>query len=95
MWTAAGIFSFATYGLTRLATNPNYAWRVGRFLSEGISPTCSHLGMVSDSMFVCIDDHTCDSIMAFIFQIEKRKKRTDFNRGKCRRRGNGKTSVID
>lgn len=36
MWTAAGIFSFATYGLTRLATNPDYAWRVGRFLSERI-----------------------------------------------------------
>jgi len=28
MWTTAGIFSFATYGLTRLATNPTYAWRV-------------------------------------------------------------------
>ncbi|CAF3834952.1 unnamed protein product [Adineta steineri] len=27
MWTTAGIVSFVTYGLTRLATNPTYAWR--------------------------------------------------------------------
>ncbi|CAF3906861.1 unnamed protein product [Rotaria sordida] len=27
MWTTAGIVSFVTYGLTRLATNPIYAWR--------------------------------------------------------------------
>ena len=28
MWTSAGIISFVTYGLTRLATNPTHAWRV-------------------------------------------------------------------
>ena len=28
MWTTAGIVSFVTYGLTRLATNPEHAWRV-------------------------------------------------------------------
>lgn len=28
MWTIVGIVSFATYGLTRLATNPVHAWRV-------------------------------------------------------------------
>ncbi|CAF1678995.1 unnamed protein product [Adineta ricciae] len=27
MWTTAGIVSFVTYGLTRLATNPEHAWR--------------------------------------------------------------------
>ncbi|CAF4738530.1 unnamed protein product [Rotaria sp. Silwood1] len=27
MWTTAGIVSFVTYGLTRLATDPIYAWR--------------------------------------------------------------------
>ncbi|UJR36913.1 hypothetical protein I4U23_029626 [Adineta vaga] len=26
MWTTAGIVSFVTYGLTRLATNPTHAW---------------------------------------------------------------------
>lgn len=26
-WTTAGIISFGTYGLTRLATDPTYAWR--------------------------------------------------------------------
>ena len=29
MWTTAGIISFASYGLTRLATDPVSAWRVG------------------------------------------------------------------
>jgi hypothetical protein len=31
MWTTAGIVSFVTYGLTRLATNPTYAWKVRIF----------------------------------------------------------------
>lgn len=82
MWTVAGIVSFVTYGLTRLATNPTYAWRVRRYfsLSETSSIYCELLGMVSDSMFMCTDGYTCHSIMAFIFQIEKNNKRTDFNR---------------
>ena len=37
MWTVAGIVSFVTYGLTRLATNPSYAWRVGKDLSLSLS----------------------------------------------------------
>jgi hypothetical protein len=28
MWTTAGIISFATYGLVRLATKPEHTWRV-------------------------------------------------------------------
>jgi hypothetical protein len=45
MWTAAGIVSFVTYGLTRLATNPTHAWRVwitsNRFLSS-LFAFCRH-----------------------------------------------------
>jgi hypothetical protein len=33
MWTTAGIVSFATYGLVRLATDPRQAWKV-RILDE-------------------------------------------------------------
>lgn len=28
MWTTAGIIGFSTYGLVRLAADPNHAWRV-------------------------------------------------------------------
>ena len=30
MWTLAGIISFATYGLVRLAKEPTDNWRVGK-----------------------------------------------------------------
>jgi hypothetical protein len=43
MWTTAGIVSFVTYGLTRLATNPEYAWRVSSFaVGDTISFFCSN-----------------------------------------------------
>lgn len=36
MWTTTGIVSFASFGLTRLASDPVSAWRVGLILEMEI-----------------------------------------------------------